>query len=644
LKGHNKTGSLRSLGTGSSRMTPYNPPEAPVLFAPIARSFLLLAALTCALGVPSSATATERRILKVELDAESRGVVHIGVRDAAEVRPTIHPGSGAEELATPNPPYDLEISDRHDTAYWKPFVIVVDTTNNSEERLARIKQQVMSVARRELDAGSRWVWLNNESNSSVKANKPKDVEAGGQVHSLLAKMKIKANPDPSGRTPHSTPISPWLEQLLRQGTVTRGAPTALIFSSLCVGSPDKAPEVIAKFPGPMRFFTWSEGTHSSCAGERDRWLSEARAHKADIEVFDYDDSAAAEAIAASLLPREDVKDEFLTLSGVPYPGGVLDIVVALEGVDSRQRSWTKEDLEKAAGDWPLQAAKDKSGQVIYWSIVGLILTVLLSLLAAVIKARSQGMEVARWEAVGEAEDLSTNMDMDPDAWNATIFQLTGAMPVLNELREAAQLGPAKDESTVDAPAPEDLSDEPSTAGQRKVGLEDDAIPTAPDGEGNDEEDIDETAAAASTSATPTPTPPMPEVPVDGPPSTGMTVGMPALDDGTGYDADSPFEIGVLQFGKPVARKTKRFRKVFSIGRATDNRVVIQKDDTVHRYHVVIRPAMQGKEWWLEVSPSASNRTNLNGKDLRSGGRYRLPAKFRLQLGEATEVRGRAVDA
>ena len=123
-------------------------------------------------------------------------------------------------------------------------------------------------------------------------------------------------------------------------------------------------------------------------------------------------------------------------------------------------------------------------------------------------------------------------------------------------------------------------------------------------------------------------------------STGMTVSIPVVDDGTGYDAQTPFEIGVLQGGKPVARKTKMFRKSFSIGRATDNRVVIQKDDTVHRYHIVIRPAVQGKEWWLEVSPTASNRTRLNGKDLRPGGRYRVPGRFRLQLGEATEVRGR----
>ncbi len=608
------------------------------MFASIVRFILLFVAVTSVVGIPSPGIAAERRILQVELDPDARGVVHVGIREATEVTPTIRPGSGGAESATLRPAYELQVSDRHDTAYWKPFVIMIDTTNNTEERLTKIKSQVLEVATRELKADSRWVWVNNEADRSVKATKPKAVEAGGQLHSLLQKMTVNTKPDSNGNAPHTTPISPWLEALLKQGTVTRGAPTALIFSSLCVGSADSAPEVIAKFPGPMRFFTWNAGSPSHCAGERDRWLNEARAHKADIEVFDYDDSGAVKAIAGAFLPRTDVNDEFLTLSGVPYPGGVLDIAIDLEGADSRQRSWTKEDLEKSAGDWPHQAAKDKSAKVIYWSVVGFILTVLLSLLAVIIKARSQGMEVARWEAVGEAEDLSTNMDMDPDAWNATIFQLTGAMPVLNDLTEATQLGPRKDQTTNEGP--ESRSDEPSTAEQTKVPQEeDDAIPTAPEGQGHDEQDIDEEAAAASTSANPTPAP-TPKDSVEQRPSTGMTVGIPVLDDGTGYDADSPFEIGVLQFGKPVARKTKRFRKVFSIGRATDNRVVIQKDDTVHRYHVVIRPALKGKEWWLEVSPSASNRTNLNGKDLRSGGRYRLPEKFRLQLGEATEVRGR----
>lgn len=607
------------------------------MFALIIRFALLFVALTSVVGIPSSGLAAERRILQVELDPDARGVVKIGIRDAKDVTPTIRPGRGGVESDTPSPAYTLEVRDRHDTAYWKPFVIMVDTTNNTEERLTKIKSQVMELATRELKADSRWVWVNNESDRSVKATKPKFVEPGGQLHSLLEKMTVTAK---QGNAHQPTPMSPWFDAMLKQGTVTRGAPTALVFSSLCVGSSDSAPEVIADFPGPMRFFTWQAG---NCAGQRDRWLNEARAHKADIEVFDYDNAGAAEAIAAALLPRTDINDEFLTLNGVPYPGGVLDIAIDLEGADSRHRSWTKEDLEKTAGDWPHQAAKDKSAKVIYWSIVGFILTVLLSLLAVIIKARSQGMEVARWEAVGEAEDLSTNMDMDPDAWNATIFQLTGAMPVLNELTEATQLGPRKDDTASDGTAPESLSDEPSTAEQAKVPHEDDAIPTAPEGEGHDEHDVDEAAAAASTSANPTPDS-TPDEREENRPSTGMTVAIPVLDDGTGYDADSPFEIGVLQFGKPVARKTKRFRKVFSIGRATDNRVVIQKDDTVHRYHVVIRPALKGKEWWLEVSPSASNRTNLNGKDLRSGGRYRLPEKFRLQLGEATEVRGRLGEA
>ena len=608
------------------------------MFALIVRFILLFVAITSIVGIPSPGAAAERRILQVELDPDARGVVHVGMRDATDVTPTIRPGSGGVESGTLGPPYQLEVSDRHDTAYWKPFVIMIDTTINTGERMTKIKSQVSEIATRELKADSRWVWVNNESDRSVKGTKPKAVGAGGQLHSLLEKMTVNTGQATASQT---TPISPWFEALLDQGTVTRGAPTALIFSSLCVGSSDSAPEVIGKFPGPMRFFTWNAGTGPGCAGERDRWLNEARSHKADIEVFDYDDPAGADAISASFLPRTDVKDEFLTLSGVPYPGGVLDIAIELEGADSRERSWTKEDLEKTAGDWPHQAAKDKSAKVIYWSVVGFILTVLLSLLAVLIKARSQGMEVARWEAVGEAEDLSTNMDMDPDAWNATIFQLTGAMPVLNELEEATQLGPRQDEATNEGSrAPESLSDEPSTAEQTKVPREDDdAIPTAPEGQGHDDDNIDETAAAANTSANPTPVP-TPSKPLATRPSTGMTVGIPVLDDGTGYDADHPFEIGVLQFGKPVARKTKRFRKVFSIGRATDNRVVIQKDDTVHRYHVVIRPALKGKEWWLEVSPSASNRTNLNGKDLRSGGRYRLPEKFRLQLGEATEVRGR----
>ena len=97
-------------------------------------------------------------------------------------------------------------------------------------------------------------------------------------------------------------------------------------------------------------------------------------------------------------------------------------------------------------------------QSFFECLTSLLWTVLF-IVIAIIKARSGGMEVAKWEAVGEAEALSESMD--PDAWNATIFQLTGAMPALKEIREAAQLGPSADapekpmEPTVDAPIPED---------------------------------------------------------------------------------------------------------------------------------------------------------------------------------------------
>ena len=588
---------------------------------------LSLTLLGVGLTFAQPTSAEERRIHNITLDEGERGTVRIGMRGARGVTPTVHPGSEDPTSKELLPAYELEVRERSETAYWKPYIIMIDTTSISAERLDQIKKQVQELGEREIKAGSRWVWVNNESNSSVKASKPKDVEPGGQLPNQLAGMSPTANPDSSLRSPHFTPITPWLEQLLSQGTVTHGAPTALIWSGLCVPPTDSAPEVIGKFKGPMRFLTWDQGQHSSCAQQRERWLNEARGHKSDIEVINLDDAGQADAAAKALEARSDVFDEFITLTGVPYTGGVLDIVFALEGSNKIERSWTGEDLEKEANEWTRAAQMDKSAETIKWAVIGAIVAVLLLLLAAVFKARSQGMEVARWEAVGEAEDLSTNMD--PDAWNATIFQLTGAMPALTEMNEAAQLGPSSAEPS--KPTPEELSEEPPTAVQD--GLEESTIDQdyTP---GEHEEEIDEEVAAASTSEG------MKEKPAT---STGMTVATPVLDDGTDYDADTPFEIGVLQFGKPVARKTKRFVKVFSIGRATDNRVVIQKDDTVHRYHVVIRPAVQGKEWWLEVSPSASNRTNLNGKDLRPGGRYRLPAKFRLQLGEATEVRGRLAE-
>ena len=198
------------------------------------------------------------------------------------------------------------------------------------------------------------------------------------------------------------------------------------------------------------------------------------------------------------------------MTGVPYTGGVLDIVFALEGSNKIERSWTGEDLEKEANEWTRAAQMDKSAETIKWAVIGAIVAVFFLLLAAVFKARSQGMEVARWEAVGEAEDLSTNTD--PDAWNATIFQLTGAMPALSEMSEAAQLGPSTAEPV--QPTPEELSDEPPTAVQD--GLEESTIDQdyTP---GEQEEEIDEEAAAASTSEG------LKEKPIT---STGMTVGTP----------------------------------------------------------------------------------------------------------------------
>ena len=42
-----------------------------------------------------------------------------------------------------------------------------------------------------------------------------------------------------------------------------------------------------------------------------------------------------------------------------------------------------------------------------------------------------------------------------------------------------------------------------------------------------------------------------------------------------------FEVGVLLSGKPVARKTKKFRKVFSIGRATDGSLLVAAPQNTH---------------------------------------------------------------
>ena len=382
---------------------------------------------------------------------------------------------------------------------------------------------------------------------------------------------------------------------------------------------------LGDFPGPIHVFHWARDQHPDCEAQRRRWLEELQATRKGKLTENYQLEKEDEKIlTAAMAARTDVTDEEVSLSGVPYDGGTLRLTIGYNGADPYPiNTWAEDQIKKDYPAWYEAAAMKRSTTVKVGAMVGFAALGLLLLIGAILKARPQGTKVARWEVVGEAEDL--DITLDPNDWNATIFQLTAAMPALAEFEVASQLGPSgkggiKPESTVGAPAP--ISDTPS----------DESIDAVLDAAVD--ESIDEAVGAESTSASPQPSPDE-EVAA----STGMTVGMAVPDDGTDYDANRPLEIGVLQFGRPVGQKTKRFRKVFSIGRATDNRVVIQDDDTVHRYHVVIRPAMQGAEWWLDVSPSTSNRTSLNGKDLRAAGRYRLPAKFRLQLGEATEVRG-----
>ena len=635
------------------------------MIAPIRTQYILLIALLCAVLLPSPRLAAASELLEFDLDPDKSGVVHVSVRNAGDSLPTITLGTIDEadlegKVLAGEVLSELKVDERVETARWKPFVIAIDSRNLAPERLEKIKKKVLALAKRELGNGSRFVLLIDSHGQQLLAATRDDAAKKGKVWwTTLNGITANNPPDDKADVPFVSNAAQALEQMLplKEATLpSKSQATMLIFSSLCVAPKDSFYEVvepqtdpggeagssegppaeptekklsrIRDFPGPIRIFTWSSNQHPDCAAQRDRWLGELRAVRGDDRITDVLDldSGSEDDFTKAMEARGDVTDETVTLSGIPYSGGPLRLLITLDdGAPYPQNTWDEGTLEGTANAWTVAAAKQRAGKIQVGVVAGFIVLGILLLVGAVFKARSQGKEVARWEAVGEAEDLDTNLD--PDAWNATIFQLTGAMPVLTDIAEATQLGPGsetappKGESTVDAPAP--MGD--------------------PDGDDSDYEDggedavtsIDEAANAESTTPTPQPAP-------DGADEshTGMTVGMPVLDDGTGYDADRPFEIGVLQFGRPVARKTKRFRKVFSIGRATDNRVVIQKDDTVHRYHVVVRPAVEGKEWWLEVSPTASNRTNLNGKDLRSGGRYRLPAKFRLQLGEATEVRGR----
>ena len=540
-----------------------------------------------ALLLTAPASATE--LLEVVLDPETMGTLQVGLRGADGEVPTVL----ADDV-----PIDVVVESRTPSIKWQPVFLIVDTTNIEQERLDKVKRNISGLATREFKAGSRLVVVSSQE-VGIEASSLESVDTS--IKTTMEAFQVVPNPDPKGKKPHYSTISLKLGRRLANVPMSKAQPWAVVFSSLCVSPEDKPAESLKGFKGPIRFLTWDSGLHDKCAENREAWLAQLKEMR-EIEVYNVDDPEQAGAIEAALKGRTDVADEVAMLTGVPYGGDLLKLMVKVDGQDP----WTttfKEYTGTAAGElphaWHAAAQEAQQKKVRIGAAIAFGLLVIIVILLALFKARSGGLEVAKWEAVGEAEDLATSMD--PDAWNATIFQLTGAMPALKEVRQAAQLGPSdaapkkKGEPTVDAPTP---------------------------------------AGAGDTSSSPT------VQPGSDLPSTGMTVAMPVLDDGTGYDAETPFEIGVLLKGKPVARKTKKFRKVFSIGRATDNRVVIQKDDTVHRYHVVVRPALEGKEWWLEVSPTSTNRTNLNGKDLRPGGRYRLPARFRLQLGEATEVRGR----
>jgi len=559
-------------------------------------------ALATLIALCISGPAFSAEVLEVDPDKETKGVLNIGLRDAGEVVPVVT-ADGAEIV--------IKVEGRAPTSKWQPLFMIVDTTNISEERLAKVKTNISGLAQREFNGGSRLVVVSDQRGVGAEGTSTDSV--AGAIKTTLESYKVIPNPDPKGRKPHYSTISSFLGRRLSNVPQAHAAPWAIIFSSLCVSPDDKPEEVIKGFRGPIRFLTWDAGLNENCAPNREAWLEELRKIRPDVEVYNLDDPTQSAKVDEARQGRTDVVDSILTVSGVPYGGGLIALTVEVPGVDPWTNTWKEESVPD---EWARQARMEQSTRVRIGAAVAFGLMVMILIGIAVVKARRGGMEVAKWEAVGEAEDLSSSMD--PDAWNSTIFQLTGAMPALKEVREAAQLGPS--EKATEAQSGEALRDSSKQPGDTKA---DDKAPVA--------EEVPE--GSEETSAIGAPDKPKLE-------KTGMTVAMPVLDDGTGYEADSPFEIGVLLSGKPVARKTKKFRKVFSVGRATDNRVVIQKDDTVHRYHVVVRPAQQGKEWWLEVSPTSTNRTNLNGKDLRPGGRYRLPARFRLQLGEATEVRGR----
>jgi len=567
---------------------------------------------------------------------EESGTLHVWTRNAGDAVPTVTVKEAAVELA---------VAERSDSSRFKPLIVVVDSAHIEPDLLQRIRKDVKELAEQEMKLGSKMVVVADTGQPQSVAVL-EDVSHVGQNAELWKKfvsgITVQQNPNPGQPFPSLVSIFVRKNLVREQGSSLKKV-WALVFSSLCVEAGEQ-PLNLEKFKGPVRLITWDTGLDKKCLKAKKKWLDASLAANKNLEKFTLgDDKAMKSALAgvpfrdAEILlgPPQDSK-------GMDYRGGSFAIDVRLPGASDAEawKSIFKEDI--LPSEWKrsakIKAAKGRKMKV----ATGFSVLFVLVLIGVVIKGRASAVDFAKWEAVGEAEDLAAP-PVDPDAWNATIFQLTGAMPIITEAQvHTAQLGPGAvvdedGDATRIQKGPASAPDAPPADAQATTGGPA-ATPAGPTQVGPAAAAVASTPSSAAVDAGATGAQ---AAPVGAPlGSTGMTVSIPVVDDGTGYDAQTPFEIGVLQGGKPVARKTKMFRKSFSIGRATDNRVVIQKDDTVHRYHIVIRPAVQGKEWWLEVSPTASNRTRLNGKDLRPGGRYRVPGRFRLQLGEATEVRGR----
>ena len=583
---------------------PLRPANGPQAF--LARSLVLATVLILTWLAPSPGNSAPQ-LLDV-VPSEDPGVLHVWVRDAGDASPVVTVDDVKIELSTSAPT---------DSSRFKPLLMVIDTSNISSDRFTRVLKDVKELAEREMNNGSRLVMVADHRGQVQMLEDISHVDKNAEAwKKFLASLKLDENPEPS-ESYYST-VGLMLPKVLGRESGSKSKKVwAIVFSSLCMAA-DEQPLNLEDFKGPVRLITWDDGLDSNCLENKKAWLEASANDKLEVLRVGEDDEAIKAAMAG--VAAKDVK---LTLGpvegteGMDYRGGAFAIDVRLPGAtdDDAWKAVFKEDT--LPNEWSRSAKiKAKQGRMTQVA-VGFAVLLLFVLIGIIYQARSSAVDFAKWEAVGDAVDLAAP-PLDPDAWNATIFQLTGAMPIITDAtlgKKTAQLGPA---ASVDDPGK-------STRVQEGPGKAGAAAAAAAEG-----------AAATMTSTAEH------EHPKTADPNaqTGMTVSMGVVDDGSGYEAETPFEIGVLQEGKPVARKTKMFRKSFSVGRATDNRVVIQKDDTVHRYHVVIRPAMKGKDWWLEVSPTASNRTRLNGKDLRPGGRYRVPGRFRLQLGETTEIRGR----